>query len=71
MAADRVRSCYFGDGHLDTAIYLGARLPAGAVVEGPAIIEEDTSTLVVYPGAIARVSPGGRYIVTPPTESAP
>ena len=71
VAADRVRSCYFGDGHLDTAIYLGARLPAGAVIEGPAIIEEDTSTLVVYPGAIARVSPGGRYIVTPPTESAP
>lgn len=71
VSADRIRACYFGDRHLDTAIYLGARLPAGAVIEGPAIIEEDTSTLVVYPGAVARVSPGGRYIVTPPTENAP
>lgn len=66
--ADRTRQCYFGDGHLDTAVYLGKKLPAGARVEGPAIIEEDTSTLVVYPGAVAHVSPGGRYIVTPPSE---
>ncbi len=65
---DRVRPAYFGKGYVDTSIYLGAKLPAGAVIEGPAIIEEDTSTLVVYPGAMARVSTGGRYIVTPPVE---
>ncbi|MGD9601155.1 MAG: hydantoinase/oxoprolinase family protein [Gammaproteobacteria bacterium] len=65
---DRVRRCHFGQGLVDTAIYLGAELPAGARIDGPAIIEEDTSTLVVYPGAVARVSPGGRYIVTPPAE---
>ncbi|MCC7121262.1 MAG: hydantoinase/oxoprolinase family protein [Gammaproteobacteria bacterium] len=66
---DRVRRAYFGDGHVDTAVYLGEKLPAGAEIKGPAVIEEATSTLVVYPGAIARVSAGGRYIVTPPVEA--
>jgi N-methylhydantoinase A len=65
---DRVRKAYFRDGWVDTSIYLGAKLPAGADVTGPAVIEEATSTLVVYPGAVAHVSPGGRYIVTPPLE---
>ncbi len=65
---DRIRQCFFGHTHLPTAIHLGSQLPAGALIAGPAIIEEDTSTLVVYPGAIVRVSPGGRYLVTPPTE---
>jgi N-methylhydantoinase A len=64
-----VRKAYFGDGWVDTSIYLGAKLPAGANIAGPAVIEEATSTLVVYPGAIAHVSPGGRYIVTPPVEA--
>ena len=68
---DRVRQCFFENAYLETAIYLGSRLPAGAIIAGPAIIEEDTSTLVVYPGAVARVSPGGRYLVTPPAAYAP
>ncbi|HMM77055.1 MAG TPA: hydantoinase/oxoprolinase family protein [Gammaproteobacteria bacterium] len=66
---DRVRKAYFGDAQLDTAVYLGEKLPAGAEIEGPAVIEEATSTLVIYPGAVARVSAGGRYIVTPPMEA--
>ena len=66
---DRTRRCYFGNAHVDTAIYLGDQLPVGAIINGPAIIEEDTSTLVIYPGAVARVSPGGRYLVTPPQEN--
>lgn len=64
--ADRRRSAYFGDGSVETPCYLGAMLDVGAVVEGPAIIEEPTSTLVVYPGARAEVSAGGRYLLTPP-----
>ena len=66
--ADRHRSAYFAEGVLDTPIFLGSQLQAGAVIEGPAIIEEPTSTLVVYPGCTARVSAGGRYILTPPAE---
>lgn len=66
---DRMRNCFFATAHVRTAIYLGDKLPVGAVVTGPAIIEEDTSTLVIYPGATARVSPGGRYLVTPLLEN--
>ena len=67
-AADRHRPAYFGAGIVDTPIYLGERLSTGVVIEGPAVIEEPTSTLVVYPGATARVSAGGRYLLTPPPE---
>ena len=66
---DRVRQAYFGSGYVATSIYLGEKLPADAEIEGPAVIEEETSTLVIYPGAVARVSPTGRYIVTPPMEA--
>ena len=65
---DRVRPAYFGDDLTDTPIFFGHKLSAGAEVTGPAIIEEPTSTLVVYPGASARVSAGGRYVVTPAEE---
>jgi len=68
-AADRHREAYFAGGLVDTAIFLGDRLDVGAVITGPAIIEEPTSTLVVYPGSVARVSAGGRYILTPPEEA--
>ena len=68
-SADRVRPAYFGDQELDTPIYLGQSLNPGSVVDGPAIIEEPTTTLVVHPGASARVSTGGRYILTPPAEA--
>ena len=69
--ADRRRPAYFGrGGAVETPVYLGERLLVGAVIAGPAIIEEPTSTLVVHPGASARVSAGGRYILTPPTEAS-
>ncbi|MGE0483788.1 MAG: hydantoinase/oxoprolinase family protein [Gammaproteobacteria bacterium] len=67
---DRRRPAYFAGGLVETAIYLGDQLAPDAVIEGPAIIEEPTSTLVVNPGATARVSAGGRYILTPPAEAA-
>lgn len=67
--AERRRQAYFAKGAVDTPIFLGAQLDVGAVIEGPAIIEEPTSTLVVYPGSVARVSAGGRYILTPPEEA--
>jgi N-methylhydantoinase A len=67
--ADRSRQAYFAGGLLDTAIFVGDQLDVGVVIEGPAIIEEPTSTLVVYPGSVAQVSAGGRYILTPPEEA--
>ncbi|MFP6681799.1 MAG: hydantoinase/oxoprolinase family protein, partial [Gammaproteobacteria bacterium] len=67
--AGRRRQAYFAGGLLDTAIFVGDQLDVGAVIEGPAIIEEPTSTLVVYPGSVAQMSAGGRYILTPPEEA--
>ena len=64
----RRRRAYFAQGLIETPIYLGDQLAPDVVIDGPAIIEEPTSTLVVNPGASARVSAGGRYIVTPPKE---
>ena len=67
--AARRRLAFFGTTPVATAIYLGAALKAGTVIDGPAIIEEPTSTLVINPGARCRVSAGGRYLLTPPAES--
>ena len=68
--AERKRPAYFADGLVDTPIFVGEQLPSGTVIDGPAIIEEPTTTLVVHPGASARVSAGGRYILAPPEEAA-
>ena len=64
-AADRIRKAYFGKEPIDTSIYLGSALNIGVSIDGPAIIEEPTSTLVINPGANVKVSSGGRYILTP------
>ncbi|MGB1883120.1 MAG: hydantoinase/oxoprolinase family protein [Gammaproteobacteria bacterium] len=68
--AARKRMAYFAEGEIETPIYVGDQLSAGATIAGPAIIEEPTTTLVVHPGASAKVSSGGRYILTPPEEAA-
>jgi N-methylhydantoinase A len=34
---------------VNTPVYSGDKLKAGNVVKGPAIIEEDTTTIVVFP----------------------
>jgi len=47
-----------------TPVYDGARLGAGATVEGPAIVEEVTTTIVVEPGWSARLDSSGSYIIT-------
>ncbi len=58
------RSAYFGDGgRVETPIFRGAELNPGARIAGPAIIEEPTTTLVVYPGMKARVSAADNYIL--------
>lgn len=57
------RRAYFqGHGFVDTAVFDGERLLAGAVVEGPAIIEETFTTVVLPPGARTRVDLYGNYV---------
>lgn len=60
----RTRSCYFGSfGRVDTDIYLPGDLTPGTYVSGPAIIQEPTTTLVVYPGMATEISGSGNYIL--------
>jgi len=47
-----------------TPIYDGAKLGAGAVVKGPAIIEEVTTTIVIEPGWTAKLDASGSYVIT-------
>ena len=59
------RECYFAEtGRARTPIFRGEGLRLGADIEGPAIIEEPTTTIVVYPGLSARLSVAGNYILT-------
>lgn len=46
------------------AIHVGADLLPGQRVVGPAIIEEPTTTLVVYPDTCAEVTAHGHYLLT-------
>jgi N-methylhydantoinase A len=60
------RPAYFGpelvgNGFVDAAVYDGTRLGPSATVEGPALIEEPFTVVVLPPGHTARVDPHGNY----------
>ena len=59
------RRVYFGDGAgwIETDIYARARLPVEVPFQGPAVIEEMSSTTVVLPGHSARVDPIGNIVI--------
>jgi len=57
------RVAYFGDGAIVTPVYAGYELPTAQRITGPAIIEEPTTTLVVYPGMMVRRSTFGNYLL--------
>ena len=58
------REAYFGGGAaVETPVYLGADIAPGTTIEGPAIIEEPTTTIVVYPGTSARLSDADNFIL--------
>ena len=48
------REAFFREtGQVSCPVYSRDALPVGATIEGPAIIEEPSSTIVVYPGQVA------------------
>jgi N-methylhydantoinase A len=54
------RPAYFAPrGFVATGIYERARLPLGARVRGPAIVEQADTTTVIPPGYAAVVDPSG------------
>jgi N-methylhydantoinase A len=59
------RAVYFGAEFRDTPVYDRAALPAGARVDGPAVVEEFGSTTVVFPGQVVEVDPHGILVIRP------
>jgi len=60
------RRAYFpgAEGWVETAVYDRYRLGIGDELAGPAVVEEEGSTLVVGPGATARVAASGNIVMT-------
>ena len=52
------------DGRHKAAVYARDRLPPGAELEGPLIVEEDTATTLVHPGQTLRVDDYGFLRIT-------
>jgi len=59
------RKIYFGVKHgwLDTPVHARAKLPAGAKLAGPALIEEMSSTVLLAPGQSASVDRIGNIVI--------
>jgi N-methylhydantoinase A len=57
------RPVWFAGAWHDTAIWSRLALPVGAVVEGPAVLEQDDATTLIDPGLVARVDRLGNIIV--------
>ena len=58
------RPVYFGDRFIDTPVYDGTLVGFGHTFEGPAIVEEKFTTIVLYPGQAAEVDKFGNYVIT-------
>jgi N-methylhydantoinase A len=64
-APARTQQAFFsGRGMMTTSFYEGTTLCAGMTVVGPAIIVEPTTTIVIPPDAVARVSDQSNYIIS-------
>lgn len=61
LARTGTRVVRLGDGDEEAAVYDGSRLGPGAVVEGPALIEEPFTVVVLPAGDIARLDEQGNY----------
>lgn len=58
------RPAWWGERFEDTPVYDGDRLGSGHRIDGPAIIEERFTTIVVYPGWSALLDPNANYAVS-------
>src|SRR4051794_24056624 len=59
------RKVWFPGGWRDTSVWSRLALPADAVIEGPAILEQPDATTVIEPGHAGRVDALGNVIVEP------
>ncbi len=60
------RNVYFDEegGFVEAPIYDGRLVRCGNVMQGPCVIEEPATTIVVYPGQIARLTELDNYEIT-------
>ncbi len=67
-AVKGVRPAYFPERRQfeETTVYDRARLAPGDAIRGPAVVEEEGSTLVIGPGGAGRVAASGNIVVTLP-----
>jgi N-methylhydantoinase A len=59
------RSVWFDGGWRDTSVWSRLDLPAGAAIEGPAILEQGDATTVIEPGLVGRIDAMGNLVVEP------
>jgi N-methylhydantoinase A len=59
------RPVWFDGGWCDTGIWARLDLPVGAIIKGPAILEQSDATTVIEPGFSGRVDSMGNLIVEP------
>ena len=64
------RRVHFGDSWHDTAIYDRLALPVGSVIDGPAILEQPDTTVLIEPGLRGRVDRFGNTIIETLEDSA-
>ncbi|KJF70621.1 hydantoinase/oxoprolinase family protein [Agrobacterium arsenijevicii] len=58
------RPCFFGEAvPVDTPIYKGTEITPGMVLTGPCIVEQPTTTLVVFPGMSAEQSASDNFLL--------
>ena len=62
-AFKRKRSCLFGNDWVETPCYDGAKLLADNLIPGPAIIEEEATTIVIPETFICSVDASGSYLL--------
>lgn len=62
-APKSTRPVHFGAAWVETAIYNRLELPSGAMIDGPAILEQPDTTVLVEPGLRARVDVFGNTII--------
>ncbi len=58
------RDVWFADGRQETPVYRRPRLPLGAQIAGPAILEQLDTTIVVEPGNRLTVDEHGNLLIT-------
>ncbi len=64
QALQGTRKAWFGGALADTPVYARLDLPVGSRIEGPAILEQPDTTIVVEPGLAATTDAFGNLIVT-------